>query len=127
MGRPLILDATGKSDSLGRYRPLFGEWPPAVAASMLLVLGLAAVVTFYASVFAAAHAIAADNGGGREMFVPVTLWVCALFVAQGLVPVFRFGFNELPRLASGGLLRVRAAEFGIFVVLLVAGALLLLS
>lgn len=120
MSRPLIPAADFKR------KPFFGDLPPVAAASLLLLLGLAAVTTFYASVFAAAHAIAADNGGGREMFAPVTLWVCALFVLQGLVPVLRFSFSELPRLVAAGI-KGRAVEAGIFVLLLIAGALLLLT
>ena len=120
MGSPL------KPAALTKRKPFFGEWPPVVVSMLLLLLGLAAVTIFYASVFAAAHAVAADNGGGREQLGRVTLWVCALFFLQGRVPLVRVGISELPRLVAGEF-RLKARDAALFLLLLVAGGALLLS
>lgn len=120
MGRPL------KPAAVSQRKPFFGEWSPVVVSTLLLGLGLAAVTTFYASVFAAAHAVAAESGGGREQFAVVTLWVCALFLLQGMLPILRFGVADLPRLVAVGF-QVKARDAALFVVLLIAGAVLLLT
>jgi hypothetical protein len=114
MGRPIQI---GKA--AGR-QPFFGEWSPVIASLLVLVGGFAAVITFYVSVIAAAHVITADNGGGREQLKIVTLWMCGLFLLQGLVPLIRFGVNDLPRLMVGGT-QLRVQDIAIFLVLLIAG------
>ena len=76
-------------------------------------------------VLTAANVVAADNGLGREQLGRITIWVCALFLAQGLVPIFRFGTRELPHLVAGHL-KANARDMVLFVVLLIAGAMLFL-
>ena len=78
----------GKSDT---HQPFFGEWSPVIASLLVLVAGFAAVVTFYITAIAAAHVVTVDNGGGREQLKIVTLWMCGLFLLQGLIPLVRFG------------------------------------
>ena len=109
-----------------RREPFFGEWQPLVVSMLMLLLGLAAVTTFYASVFAAAHVVAADNGGGREQLGVVTLWACALLFLHGMVPLVRFGFSELPRLVAGGF-GGNARNIGVFILLLVVGVVLVFT
>ena len=108
-----------------KRKPFLGEWPPVVVSLLLLLLGLAAVATFYASVFAAAHAIAAGNGAGRDQVLPVTLWVCALFLLQGMVPLIRFGISDLPRMVATAF-RLKGLEIGFFLLMLAIGAVLVL-
>jgi len=118
MDRPL------KLDGVANRKAFFGEWPPIVGPLLTLVLGLVALTTFYASVFAAAHVVTASNGGGRDELQIVSLWMCALFLIQGLVPLVRFGTNDLPRLVAHGA-RLRATDVAMFVLLLAFGLFLL--
>ena len=114
MGRPI---RAGKS---ARPEPFFGEWSPVIASLLVLMAGFAAVITFYISAITAAHIVTVDNGGGREQLKIVTLWMCGLFLLQGLIPLVRFGVNDLPRLMVGGA-HVRVRDIGVFLVLLIAG------
>ena len=114
-----------KPAAIMRRKPFFGEISPAVAWALVFLLGLAAITVFYASVFAAAHALAATGGGTRAQFGRVGAWVCALFLLQGLVPLVRFGISELPRLVIGGI-RLKWRDMGLFLVLLIAGMVLFL-
>jgi len=107
-------------------RPFFGEWSPVLKPLLLLILGLAAVVVFYTSVFAAAHVVAVDNGMRREQLEVVSLWVFALFLLQGLLPIMRFGMSDLPRLLVGEF-RLKAGDIGLFFLLILAGAFLLFA
>lgn len=118
MGRPSNSALAPKST------PFFGEWQPIAMAFLLLLAGLVAVTTFYASVFAAAQVVATDNGVGREQLKVVSLWVFALFLVQGLVPLLRFGINDLPRLMIGGF-QVKPQDIGMFFLLVVGGVFLL--
>lgn len=119
MRRPL------KPAALPKRQPFFGAAQPIAVPALMLLLGLGAVATFYASVLTAANVVAADNGLGREQLGRITIWVCALFLAQGLVPIFRFGTRELPHLVAGHL-KANARDMVLFVVLLIAGAMLFL-
>src|SRR5450631_3154781 len=120
MGRP------PKPANTAKRERFFGEWHPLVLPLLVLMLGLVCLTMFYASVLAAAHVVAADNGGSHEQLKQVTLWVCGLLVMQGLVPLLRFSMNDLPRIMADGI-RLKASDVGIFVLLLMAGALLLLG
>jgi hypothetical protein len=111
------------ANRIGR-KPFFGDLSPIVGPLLMLLLGLGSVTVFYASVFAAAHAVAADGGLSGEQFEVVSLWVCALLIVQGLVPIVRFSLNELPRLAIGRL-KIGNGDAAMYVLLFVAGAFLL--
>ena len=119
MSRPLKPAARPKRE------PFFGALQPVAVPGLILALGLFSVATFYGSVLAAAHVVAADSGLGREQLGRITVWVCALFLAQGLVPIYRFGTKELPRLVAGHL-KANARDMLLFVVLLIAAAFLFL-
>ena len=106
-------------------RPVFGEWSPIVDAMLMFALGLVAIVVFYASVFSAVHAVAVSGGSTRQQFGTVGAWVCGLFLLQGLVPLVRFSFSEVPRIVIGGV-RLRWRDTGLFVLLLIAGVVLFL-
>jgi len=105
-------------------KPFFGEWPPGLAPLLVFLVGLASVTIFYASVFASAHAVAAESGASPDQLAMVSVAVCALFLLQGLVPIVRFGFKDLPRLAARGF-KVKAGDAIMFLLLLLAGAFVL--
>jgi len=106
--------------------PFFGEWQPIVLSILTLGIGLGAIATFYSSVFAAVHVVAADNGAGREQLGVVTLWVCALFLLQGLIPLVRFSISVLPDLVSGRF-GGNGRKIVIFALMLMAGAVLIFT
>ena len=114
-----------KTAKMTERQPFFGALTPVAVPGLLLFLGVAAIATFYATVFAAAHIVAAESGGGRDQMARVTAWVCAIFLAQGLVPIYRFGTRELPRLVVDGL-RIKGPAIVVFVLLLGAAAILFL-
>jgi hypothetical protein len=105
-------------------KPFFGEWPPGLAPLLVFLLGLASVTVFYATVFASAHAVAAESGATPDQLAMVSVAVCALFLLQGLVPIVRFSIKDLPRLAVTGF-KVNVRDAAMFVLLVVAGAFLL--
>lgn len=119
MGRPL------KPFAANKRRPFFGALQPIALPGLLLLLGLASVATFYGSVLTAAHAIGSANGSSLGQSGSIMAWVCALFLAQGLIPLVRFGFRDLPRLVIGSI-RMNIRDWLLFAVLLIAAAFLFL-
>lgn len=118
-----MISASKPASGTGR-KPFFGEWPAAVGPMLLLLAGLACLAVFYITVFAAAHAVAAQFGARPDQFGMVSLAVCALFLLQGLVPLVRFSVNDLPRLAVAGL-KIRTTDL-VWMALLVAAGIFLL-
>ena len=114
-----------KTSAASGRRPFFGDISPGVARCLLLASGLGAMAMFYLSVFATARVLAADSGLGRDGVRTIAALACALLLLQGLVPIVRFSVLELPRLAKISL-RTHFREIGLFVLLLIAAALLFL-
>jgi hypothetical protein len=119
MGRPL------KPLLAPKRRPFFGPLQPIAMPGLLLLLGLGSVATFYGSVLTAASAIGSPNGGAQGQVGPLMVCVCALFLAQGLVPLVKFSFRDMPRLITNGI-RMNIRDWLLFVVLLIAAAFLFL-
>ena len=119
MVRPL------KPFAANKRRPFFGALQPIAMPGLLLLLGLASVATFYGSVLTAARAIGATGGGSPGQVGWIMVWVCALFLAQGMIPLLRFGFRDLPRLVIGSI-RMNIRDTLLFVALLIAAAFLFL-
>jgi hypothetical protein len=104
-------------------KPFFGALQPVAVPGLLLLLGIAAIATFYGSMLMAAHAVA--GSGSKDQAGRITFWVCMVLLAQGLFPLLRFGLRDLPKLIAGSL-RDNARDMALFVVLLVAAAFLFL-
>lgn len=112
-----------KSALLARHKPFFGALQPVAVPGLLLLLGFAAVATFYGSVLTTAHAVA-ESGGG-EQAGRITFWACMLLLGQGLFPILRFGLRDLPKLIKSSV-RDNIRDVVLFIVLLIAGAFLFL-
>jgi hypothetical protein len=106
-------------------KPFFGALQPVAGPGLLLLLGLASITTFYGSVLTAAHAIGTARGSSPGQLGSIMTWVCALFLAQGLVPLVKFGFRDMPKLIANGI-RMNIRDWILFVVLLVAAGFLFL-
>ena len=64
-------------------------------------------------------------GGGSAETGRLLVWAFVLLIAQGLFPILKFGFKDGPKLAKA-YVRTHAKEAGVFVVLLIAAAILFL-
>ena len=108
-----------------KRKPFFGALQPVAMPSFLLLLGLASVATFYGSVLTAAHAIGTADGSSHGQLGQIMVWVCGLFLAQGLIPLVKFSFRDMPKLIAAGV-RMNLRDWMLFVVLLIAAAILFL-
>ncbi len=114
-----------KSIIAAKRKPFFGPLQPIAMPGFLLLLGLASVATFYGSVLTAAQAIGSARGGSPGQVGSIMVWVCALFLAQGLIPLVRFSFRDMPKLIVAAI-RMNIRDWLLFVVLLIAAAFLFL-
>jgi hypothetical protein len=119
MNRPLKLALASNR------KPFFGALQPIARPGLLLLAGLAAIATFYGSVLMAAHEVATGSDASPGQFGRIMVWVCLLFLAQGLVPILKFGLRDMPRLAAS-IVRMNIRDWLLFVVLLIAAAFLFL-
>jgi len=108
-----------------RRRGFFGPFQPVAAPGLLILLGLAAIAIFYGSVLTAAHAISSAQNGSPGPPGQIMVWVCALFMAQGLVPLVKFSCRDMPKLIAAGI-RMNIRDWLLFAVLLIAAGFLFL-
>ncbi len=119
MSRPL------KPAVAPKRKPFFGALQPIAGPGLMLLTGLAAIATFYGSVLMAAHEVGAGSDASSGQFGQIMAWVCILFLAQGLVPIVKFGFRDMPKLVVG-IVRMNVRDWILFVVLLAAAGFLFL-
>ena len=84
------------------------------------------VRAFFGSVaFAVEDFVGAGSDASSGQFGQIMAWVCILFLAQGLVPIVKFGFRDMPKLVVG-IVRMNVRDWILFVVLLAAAGFLFL-